>query len=814
MNKNHTDIQEIISRMTLEQKARMCSGKDFWHLEGFEELGIPSIMVTDGPHGLRKQTGTADHAGLADSVPAVCFPTASAAASSWDEALLQEMGEHLGDECRQEKVAILLGPGANIKRSPLCGRNFEYFSEDPFLSGKLAAAMIRGVQSRGIGTSLKHFAANNQEKRRMSIDTLVDDRALREIYLAGFEIAVKEGKPDTVMNAYNRLNGEFCSEHSQLLTEILKNEWGHEGFVVTDWGAENDRVQGLKAGQELEMPGPAPDNTRLIIKAVDEGELDLAVLDAAIARMLSVILKTSSSLEDEFQYDEQAHHDKARQILRESAVLLKNTGILPLATSGSLAVIGEFAVKPRYQGSGSSLIQPTRLDNAWDAINALAGEHMQLSYAPGYVADREEPHEQRIAEAVSVAGKADIAVVFAGLPDISESEGFDRAHIDLPESHTRLIEAVRAANPRTIVVLSNGAPVTMPWLDGVEAVLETYLGGQAWGSATADLLFGKANPCGKLAESFPRRLEDVPASVNFPGGTNSVAYAESLYVGYRFYDKAGTELLFPFGHGLSYTSFEYRDLRLSGPDEQHRVRVSLTVTNTGAVAGKEIVQIYIRDRESSAYRPEKELKGFAKISLEPGQQREVVIDLDRRAFSFWDSGSRSWVLEAGDFDILAGASASDIRLDGSIRLENGDDVSDWAAGLRDAVPGYFEPTIRGFADLSSSGDFARLMNRPLPPKDIPPGQPFDRLSTIGDIRGTFVGGLIYWAAGRSIRKFAGKNADAKTIEMMRAMITEMPMKSMAMMGGGMSRSRIDGILDMVNGKFFRGLAAIFRGDGD
>jgi beta-glucosidase len=781
-SKETATIKTILSRMTLDQKARLCVGKDFWHLEGFTDLGIPSIMVTDGPHGLRKQNTSPDHAGLNSSVPAVAFPTAAALAASWDLDLIENLGRLLADECRQEKVAVLLGPGANIKRSPLGGRNFEYFSEDPYLSGKLAAAFIRGVQSRGIGTSLKHFVANNQEHRRMTIDTLVDDRALREIYLAGFEIAVKEAQPSTVMNAYNRLNGVYCSENPTILTDILRNQWGFQGFVMTDWGANNDRLAGLQAGQDLEMPGPSPNSTRQIVRAVKQGELSLEVLDSAVERMLKVIFSTSQALEPDFTYNEAEHHRAAADILTQSAVLLKNQGALPLQETGTMAVIGEFAKKPRYQGSGSSLIQPTRIDNAWDSIVALVGDRVRLSYASGYRAESEDAHEALIQEAVQVAQGADQVVIFAGLPDHAESEGFDRQHLDMPLAHNRLIEAVSQVNPRCVVVLSNGSPVAMPWLERVDSVLETYLGGQAWGTAVAELLFGRVNPSGKLAESFPRRLEDVPSWANFPGGTQSVAYAESIYVGYRYYDQAKTELLFPFGHGLSYTTFGYQNLEVSGPDEKGSVEVRCRVTNTGARFGREVVQVYVHHRESKVFRPQKELKGFLKVALEAGESQEITMTLDRRAFCFWDSGSQEWSLETGIVDILVGASSTDIRLSDSITVTQGDQLSSWAQGLRQLVPGYYSPTLETFTDLGSQGEFSRLLGYPLPSRDIPPGTVFTRTSTLGDIGQTFLGGILYRAALKRIDKMVGPEADATTLAMMRAMVTEMPLRSLATMG--------------------------------
>ncbi|MFP4362507.1 MAG: glycoside hydrolase family 3 C-terminal domain-containing protein [Spirochaetia bacterium] len=803
-----TDIQSIISRMTLHQKAKFCSGKDFWNLEGFKDLGIPSIMITDGPHGLRKQIGPSDHAGLNNSVPATCFPSAVTLASSWDTCLAEEVGRCLGEECLQENVAVLLGPGANIKRSPLCGRNFEYFSEDPFLSGKMAAAHIRGVQSKGVGTSLKHFTANNQEYRRMSINAVIDERALREIYLTGFEIAVKEGKPETVMNAYNRLNSEYCSENKNLLSEVLKDQWGFEGLVVTDWGAVNDRVKGLLSGLDLEMPGPAKGNTKLIVQAVQNGKIPESTLDKAVERILKLVLTSSDTLSAEHHYDEQAHHGTAKQVLCESVVLLKNKSLLPLEIKGSLAIIGEFAKKPRYQGAGSSLINPTKIDNAWDAIKEAAGSEVSLTYSQGYDAETEAPDQQLIAQAALAAKKAEIAVVFAGLPEISESEGFDRKHLDMPEAHNQLIRAVAQVNPKVVVVLSNGAPVTMPWLQEVDAVLESYLGGQAWGSAVADLLFGNANPSGKLAESFPLKIEDISSSVNYPGGTETVAYAESVYVGYRYYDKAGTDLLFPFGYGLSYTSFEYSRLSVIGPDTEGNVKVSLFVTNTGMRAGKEIVQVYVSDVQSAVFRPEKELKAFAKVHLDPGESREVDFTLDRRAFCFWDTGSRRWALEAGDFQVLVGASSKDIRLKEGICFTTGDRLSQWAETLQQKIPGYYKPSISRFADLSGSGDFSSLLGHPVPPKDAPKGAPFTMHSTLYDMRNTFIGGIIYKKAVKSITKMFGTSPDKKTMEMMYAIIREMPLKNLATMGSSMSMPTVRGLLYMINGHLFRGLSQI------
>lgn len=665
------DITSLISQMTLEEKAGMCSGLDFWHLKGVERLGIPSIMVTDGPHGLRKQATDADHLGLMNSVPATCFPSAAGVASSWDRELIKEMGKALGEECQAEEVGVLLGPGANIKRSPLCGRNFEYFSEDPYLSSQMAASHIEGVQSQGVGTSLKHFAANNQEHRRMSVDAIIDERTLREIYLASFEGAVKQSQPWTVMCSYNRVNGEYASENGFLLTDILKEAWGHEGFVVSDWGAVNDRVKGLRAGLELEMPPGSRGGDANIVQAVRSGELSEEVLNSAVERMLRVIFKVVDHKKEQATYDRAAHHELARAVARESMVLLKNEdAVLPLRRQGRIAVIGGFAKKPRFQGGGSSHVNPTKLDDIYDEIVKAAGS-AAVSYAEGYDLDRDETDERLIKEAAAAAEAAEVAVLFVGLPDRYESEGYDRTHLHLPDSHVRLIEAVSAVQKRVVVILSNGSPVVMPWIDKAQAILEGYLGGQALGGAIADLLFGDASPSGKLAETFPLKLSDTPAYLTFPGEGDRAVYSEGIFVGYRYYDKKEIEPLFPFGYGLSYTTFEYSNLRFDKPSlsAQDRLTVFVDVKNTGAVAGKEIVQLYVRDAHSSVIRPVKELKGFEKIALQPGEVRTVQFLLDSRAFAYYSTEARDWLIETGEFEIRIGQSSRDIVLSGTVYIE-------------------------------------------------------------------------------------------------------------------------------------------------
>lgn len=667
------DIKSLVSQMTLEEKADLCSGKDFWNLKGIERLGIPSIMVTDGPHGLRKQNIGADHLGLFDSVPATCFPSAAGMASSWDRKLIQKVGVALGEECQAEDVAVLLGPGANIKRSPLCGRNFEYFSEDPYLSSEMAANHIQGVQSQGVGTSLKHFAANNQEHRRMSTDTIVDERTFREIYLASFEGAVKQSQPWTVMCSYNKVNGEYASENNYLLNEILKEEWGFEGFVVSDWGAVNERDVALANGLELEMPASKGIGENKVIEAVQNGTLSEEKLDTAVERILRIIFKAVEEKKENATYDKEAHHQLARETARESMVLLKNEdSILPLKKEGNIAVIGEFAKEPRYQGGGSSHINPTKLENIVEEIEKTAGSTVNVAYAQGYFRDKDTIDETLIDEAKEVASQSEIVILFAGLPDRYESEGYDRVHLHIPENQKRLIEAVAEVNPNIVVVLSNGAPIEMPWLDKVKGLLEGYLGGQALGGAIADILFGDANPSGKLAETFPNQLSDNPSYLFFPGDGDRVEYREGIYVGYRYYDTKNVEPLFPFGYGLSYTTFEYSNLSVSSKViiDSETLTVTVNVKNTGTVAGKEVVQLYVKDVESSIGRPEKELKGFEKIELQPGEEKTIAFTLDKRSFAYYNTELKDWHVESGEFELLVGKSSKDIVLSEKVRVES------------------------------------------------------------------------------------------------------------------------------------------------
>jgi|APSaa5957512622_1039677.scaffolds.fasta_scaffold11119_2 beta-glucosidase len=801
------NIKELISEMTLEEKASLCSGKNFWYLKDVERLGIPSIMVTDGPHGLRKQVADADHVGLNESVPATSFPTASALAATWNRDLIHQVGVALGEECRQEKVGVILGPGVNIKRSPLCGRNFEYFSEDPYLSGEIAKSHINGVQSQGVGTSLKHYVANNQESRRMTIDVVADERTLREIYLAGYKIAIKEAQPWTVMCAYNKINGTFASENKYLMTNILKEEWRHEGLVVTDWGAMNERVEGLKAGIELEMPGTKNGNDEKIVAAVQAGELDESLLYNAVERILTMISKAEKTLSEDFSYDVEAHHALARQVAAEGAVLLKNDKeILPIAESAKVALIGRFAKEPRYQGAGSSQMNPTKVDNLYDEMVKIIGED-QLSYADGYTQKGDAADDALIQKALEAAKDADVVVISAGLTDMYEAEGLDREHMKMPPGHDALIEKLAAAHENIVVVLSNGSPVEMPWLNDVSSILEGYLGGQAGAGAIADILYGKVNPSGKLAETFPIKLEDNPSHANFPSGPATVEYREGIYVGYRYYDTAAQDVLFPFGHGLSYASFEYSDLGLKQAQGQEgeAVTVILKVKNTGKLRGKEIVQVYVRDVESTVFRPAKELKGFAKVELDPNEEISVTIELDRRAFAFYDVDQKDWIVEAGEFEILVGASAQDIRLTAPIQLASTQSASPVD---KESLAAYYAPT-QGL-DINQS-DFETLLGRSVPlNEDLRKGE-YTINTPIGDMRDSFIGKQLFNFTKKQISKMMEGQEDTPTALLMEAMAREAPLRSMLMAGNdSLNREMLDALLVMINGKFFKGFGALIK----
>ncbi len=666
------DIKKIISQMTLEEKAGLCSGADFWKTKGVERLGVPQMMVSDGPHGLRKQDDQADHVGINESIKAVCFPTGVTVCSSFDKELIREMGEYLGEACQAENLGVLLGPAVNIKRSPLCGRNFEYFSEDPYLSAEMATSQIKGIQSQGVGTSIKHYLANSQEHRRMSSDSRIDDRTLREIYLPTFEKAVKEAQPWTVMCSYNRINGTYAAENHRFLTEILRNEWGFEGFVVSDWGAVNERVEGVKAGLDLEMPSSHGLNDGKIVEAVKAGTLDEAVLDKAVERILRIVFMYVEKKPPQAVFDREKQHRKARQVAGESMVLLKNGGILPLAKKGKITFLGAFAEQPRFQGGGSSHINAFKQSSALEAAGSLLGGNVQIDYAPGYSLTEDSVDQKMIDEAAALAAKADCAVIFAGLPDSYESEGYDRTHMGMPESHNSLIEAVARVQKNTVVVLHNGSPVEMPWLSQVSAVLEAYLSGQAVGEAVVDILFGDVNPSGKLGETFPLKMEDNPSFLYYLGEKDRVEYREGVFVGYRYYDKKKMDVLFPFGHGLSYTDFTYGPAKVSRDliKDSDTVTVSLEITNTGNRYGKEAVQLYVAPPEGGAIRPVRELKGFEKICLKPGEGKTVSFTLDKRSFAYFNEAIDDWYVESGLYKLQIGSSSRDIRSEAAVTVES------------------------------------------------------------------------------------------------------------------------------------------------
>lgn len=683
--------KDLISQMTLKEKASLCSGKDFWHLKSIERLGLPEIMVCDGPHGLRKQNAENKKVGIGNSYPATCFPTAVTTACSWDRDLIYKMGQALAEECLQHGVSVLLGPGVNMKRSPLCGRNFEYFSEDPELAGEMGAAFIAGVQSKGIGTSLKHFAGNSQEMKRMTSNSIIDERALREIYLRAFEKAVKKSQPWTVMNAYNLLNGTYCSENDWLQNKVLRDEWGFKGAVVSDWGAVNDRVAGLNAGNDLEMPSSGGVNDAKIVEAVKCGVIDETTLDERVDKLIDIILKGAANKKPGYKFDVKAHNLLSRQIAEQSMVLLKNDGnILPLkrVEGEYVAVIGAFADNPRYQGAGSSIINPTMIDSGRRAFN---NSPISVKFADGYDRSGKRKNEDAyITEACNLAKNASKAVVFIGLTDDYESEGFDRSTIKLPDGHNRLVEAVSRVNDNVIVVLEGGSPVEMPWADDVKAILNAYLGGQSVAPAIVDVLTGKANPCGKLAETYPVCLKDTPTSFRYPDSKEDVQYRESIFIGYRYYDKVERNVRFPFGFGLSYTSFEYSDIKLKKKNltKGEGAKVTFTIKNTGDVAGSEIAQVYVAKPESKIFRAPKELKGFVKIHLEPGEEKKVTVELDDRAFAFWNTATEDWCVESGEYKILVGASSRDIRLEAAAKMKSEDDET--IVDLRESAGVYFD----------------------------------------------------------------------------------------------------------------------------
>lgn len=779
---------DLVAQMTLEEKASLVAGLDFWHTAPIERLGLPSVMVTDGPNGLRKQGEAADHLGLNDSVPATCFPTAAATACSFDPELTATMGAAIGEECLAEKVAVILGPAANIKRSPLCGRNFEYFSEDPLLSGSVAAGMIAGIQSKNVGASMKHYLANSQEKARLTSDSVIDERALREIYLAGFELAVKQAQPWTLMCAYNQIDRVYASDSKRLMTDIPRGEWGYHGAVMTDWGAMNDRIEAIRAGLDLEMPGPCPESYRKIVEAVQSGTLAEVDLDRCAARIAALALQAAKN--KPMSYDIAAHDALAGRIAAESAVLLRRGSALPVRRGAKIAVVGAFAKTARYQGAGSGKIHAHKVTSLCDALDARGIAYI---YAPGYEAEADGPDEALIAQAVAAVRGADVVLACVGLPDSFESEGFDRTHMELPAAQNALMEALASTGVPVAAVLSTGSAVILPWREKVDSILLLYLAGQNSGSAAADLIFGDANPCGKLAETWPLALEDNP-SYRYFGNGGRVEYRESIYVGYRYYDKAGLAVQYPFGHGLSYTEFAYADLALDRDTvaENGTLGVSLTVTNTGGVAGQEIVQLYVAPPQGAAFRPVRELRAFAKVALAPGESRRVAFTLDRRAFAYYSVKAKNWFVPGGVYRIEAAASSRNILLTAEAAVQGS--ACGAETDLREGAPAYYD--LPGKPLDIPQVQFETLLGHPVAPWR--PVRPYTRNTTVAELRGSPLGRQIVQGAAAGLQQMAAGSSD-DIGAMMLAMLEDMPLRQFAMMapdqfGGG----KLDQLIDQLN----------------
>ena len=780
---------DIITRLTLEQKCALLSGETVFTTRGYKNAGIPSITLSDGPNGVRKQAGAADHLGLNPSVPATCFPTAATVACSWDPALGEEIGRAMGGEAAAQEVSVLLGPGLNTKRSPLCGRNFEYFSEDPYLSGKLAAAYVRGIQSNGIAACPKHFAANSQELRRMASDSVVDERTLRELYLTGFEIVVKEAHPKTIMSSYNLVNGTYANENAHLLQDILRKDWGFDGAVVTDWGGSNDHALGVKNGSTLEMPAPGGDAVRELLKAVETGKISESDVDARLDELLTLVLDTHAAVENHSRsFDADAHHALARRAAAESVVLLKNDGdLLPLAAGASVAVIGDFAETPRYQGAGSSAVNSIKVDTFLDCLKD-SGLH-SVGFAAGF--DRQgKPDDAKKAEAVALAKKADTVLLCLGLDEIKESEGLDRADMKLADNQIELLQAVQQANPNTVVIVSAGASLETPWLAHCRALVYGALGGQAGAGAMVDVLTGKINPSGKLAETWANAYADTPAKDNFAGAGRTVQYREGLYVGYRYYQTAGVPVAFPFGYGLSYTSFGYSDLKADARS------VTLTVTNTGSRAGAEIVQVYAAKPDTQIFRPAQELKAFAKVRLEAGESKTVTLPLDDKAFRYWNTKTDSWEIEGGTYELRVGASSADIRLTAAIEV-NGTSAPNPYAGK--ALPHYTSGKVQRVPD----DEWETLLGHPIPADTVK----IDRNMTLGELnhsRSPLC--WLVWAVLTGLLNASYKRGKPNLNVMFQY---NMPLRALAKMtNGAISMGMVDGIVLEAKGFWVIGLLKV------
>ncbi len=789
-------IDEIISQLTLEEKALLLQGDTVWTTLAIARLGIPAIFLSDGPHGVRKQAGAGDHLGLNASLPATCFPTAATMANSWDTELGEQMGAALGNEAAALGVNVLLGPGLNIKRSPLCGRNFEYFSEDPYLAGKMAAAYIRGIQSQGVGACPKHFAVNSQETRRMCMDSAADERTLREIYLTGFEIAVKEGHPRTLMSSYNQINGCYANENDHLLTDILRNEWGFDGFVVTDWGGDNNHTQGVRAGSELVMPAPGMDTAIGLVADVRNGKIDESILDDRLRKLLTQVFALhENSKQYPSAFDQNDHHALARKCAADSIVLLENDGTLPLSSGTKVALIGDFAIKPRYQGAGSSVVNPTKLEDL-SACITRSGLNV-VGVAQGYVRTGVKAKEDLTADAVTLARQADVVLLCIGLDEISESEGLDRTHLEIPHAQKELLHSLQGTGAKVVLVLSGGASFIMPETNQYCAAIHGYLGGQAGAAAMTDTLVGKISPSGKLAESWPMSLSDTPANRYFPAKERTSEYREGLFVGYRYYDTAEIAVRYPFGHGLSYTPFAYSDIHATTE------AVTFTITNTGRREGKEVAQLYVHCSNGKVFRPKKELKGFVKVSLAPGEKKIVSIPLDDKAFRYYNRKTKCWEIETGNYQLLVAASAADVRLIADLHVQGTD-----APLPYEKLPSYQSGNI---ADVPN-WEFVHLLGHP-----IPDGQwrseieINDALCQLSHAKGA-TAHLVNFILTRMIQR-----ADATGVPDLNALfLYNMPVRSLANMSfGWVTRDMAQDILLMFNGHFFRGIGRLvidfFRG---
>lgn len=779
----------LLKKLTLEEKCALLSGAETFKTRGMPEHGIPQIWLSDGPHGLRKQAGESDHLGLNPSVPATCFPTASAVANSWDAALGEEIGAALGEEAAAQEVSVVLGPGLNMKRNPLCGRSFEYFSEDPYLAGKLAAGYIRGIQSKGVAACPKHFAVNSQETRRMASDSIVDERTLREIYLTGFEIAVKEGHPHSIMSSYNLVNGTYANENKHLLMEILRGEWGFDGAVITDWGGSNDHALGVKNGSTLEMPAPGGDSVRELLAAVESGKITESDIDARLSELLPLVFDTKAALDAApREFDAAAHHALARRAAAESLVLLKNEGsLLPLAAGSKVAVIGDFAKNPRYQGAGSSMVNSTQVDVLLDKL--IDSELNVIGYQQGF--DRHgKPDAALQKSACELATQADTVILCMGLDEIAESEGLDRSNLRLAQNQVDLLQAVAAVNPKIVVVLYSGSVVETPWLDNCQALLYAALGGQAGAGAVADALTGKVNPCGKLAETWPLAYADIPSAADFATRRKTVEYREGLYIGYRYFTTAEKAVRFPFGYGMSYTTFAYSDM---AADEQG---VSLTVTNTGSVAGTEIVQLYVAKKNSELFRPVRELKGFARVTLAPGEKQRITITLDDKAFRFWNVKANRWEIEGGEYELLVGASVEDIRLCEKISVHGTATVHPYEDVDLDC---YYKGDVLSVSDA----DFEKLLGHPIPDGKTK----IDRNLTLGELNHARSPlGWLVWLVLTILLDVSYKRGKPDLNILFQY---NMPLRALAKMtNGAISMGMVDGIVMELQGFWILGLVRV------